>query len=48
MVVAKTTIQISLAMEDLVAAQADRRSSRPYSQELTKVLEHYLAQYLSD
>ncbi|WP_286760164.1 MULTISPECIES: TetR/AcrR family transcriptional regulator [Sulfitobacter] len=47
-VVAKTTIQISLAMEDLVAAQADRRSSRPYSQELTKVLEHYLSQYLSD
>ncbi|WP_368185461.1 hypothetical protein [Aestuariibius sp. HNIBRBA575] len=47
-VVANTTIQIALSMEDLIAAQKDRDASRPYSQELTKVLEGYLSGYLTD
>jgi len=47
-VVADTTIQIALSMEDLIAAKNDRDTSRPYSVELSKVLESYLAQYLSD
>lgn len=47
-VVASTTIQIALSMEDLIAAQKDRDASRPYSQELSKVLESYLVRYLSD
>lgn len=47
-VVANTTVQIALAMEDLIAAQPDRDASRPYSAELSVMLEGYLANYLSD
>lgn len=46
LVVANTTIQIALAMEDLIAAQQDRDASRPYSAELSRVLEGYLSTYL--
>lgn len=45
-VVANTTIQIALAMEDLIAAQRGRDASRPYSVELSLVLEGYLSGYL--
>lgn len=47
-VVANTTIQIALAMEDLIAAQKDRDASRPYSVELSRLLEGYLSSYLSN
>jgi AcrR family transcriptional regulator len=47
-VVANTTVQVALAMEDLIAAQPDRDTSRPYSAELFTVLEGYLAHYLAD
>ena len=47
-IVANTTVQIALAMEDLIAAQKDRDASRPYSQELVTMLEAYLSRYLSD
>ncbi len=47
-VVANTTVQIALSMEDLIAAQKDRDASRPFSVELSKVLESYLARYLAD
>lgn len=47
-VVANTTVQIALAMEDLIAAQPDRDASRPYSAELSVMLEGYLANYLCD
>jgi AcrR family transcriptional regulator len=47
-VVANTTVQIALAMEDLIAAQTDRDASRPYSAELSVILEGYLANYLRD
>ncbi|WP_370400500.1 TetR/AcrR family transcriptional regulator [Sulfitobacter sp. JB4-11] len=47
-VVANTTIQIALAMEDLIAAQKDRDASRPYSAALSEVLEGYLSAYLSN
>jgi len=47
-VVANTTVQIALAMEDLIAAQPDRDASRPYSAELSAILEGYLANYLRD
>jgi AcrR family transcriptional regulator len=47
-VVANTTLQIALAMEDLIAAQPDRNASKPYSAELYTLLEGYLANYLRD
>lgn len=47
-VVANTTVQIALAMEDLIAAQPNRTASRPYSAELSVILEGYLANYLRD
>ncbi len=47
-VVANTTVQVALAMEDFTASQRDRETSRPYSVEAIKLLEGYLANYLSD
>ena len=48
LVVANTTIQIAIAMEDLVAAQKGRDASRPYSDELVTLLQAYLSRYLND
>ncbi len=49
-VVAKTTVQIALAMEDMIAAGAREGpyAAGAFSQELRRVLEAYLSQYLSD
>jgi len=47
-IVANTTVQIALSMEDMIAAQKDRDASRSYSVELFKVLDAYLSHYLSD
>lgn len=45
-VVANTTIQISLTMEDLIAAQTDPAAARAYSAEMARALENYLSAYL--
>ena len=49
-VVAKTTVQIALAMEDIIAAHARETPdlAGAYSHELRRALEAYLSKYLSD
>lgn len=46
--VANTVVQISLSMEDLIAAQPSAAAVRAYSNELLQVLENYLQHYLVD